>query len=65
MPYLGFFGLELLKTIAIFEISTLEFNKHESLTHTVDFDIGFLNVWLGSTFSESLGPLYKVCRFSF
>ena len=40
MPYLGIFGLEFLKTIAIFEIRTLEFNKHESLTYTVNLDIG-------------------------
>ena len=40
MSYLGIFGLEFLSTIAIFEISTLEFNKHESLTYTVNLDIG-------------------------
>ena len=32
MPYLGIFDLELKKTIVIFEISTLEFVKNESLT---------------------------------
>ena len=41
------------------EISTLKFVENESLTHTVNFDIG-------SVFSErpSPGPilLYKVCR---
>ena len=45
------------KNIVIFEISTLEFAKNESLTHTVTFGIGLV-------FSESpgpgLGPLYKV-----
>ena len=58
MPYLGILGLEFQKSIVIFEISTLQFVKNESLTHTVNFDIG-------SAFSEGLGPcpgpLYKVC----
>ena len=63
MPYLGIFGLEFQKTIVIFEISTLEFVKYESLTHTVNFGIGSAfskDPW--SVFSEGLGPLYKVCR---
>ena len=55
MTYLGSFGIEFRKTIIIFEISTLEFVKNESLTHTVN-RIGF---------SKGLGlrpdPLYKVC----
>ena len=67
MSYLGIFGLEFLKTIVIFEISTLKLVKNESLIHTVNFDIG-------STFSEGPGsgfcegpcpgpgPLYKVCQ---
>ena len=55
----------LLSYIVIFEISTLEFAKNESLTHTVTFGIGFaFSESLGSAFSESpgpgLGPLYKV-----
>ena len=58
MTYLGSFGREFRKTIIIFEISTLEFVKNESLTHTVNFTIG-------SAFSKGLGlcpdPLYKVC----
>ena len=40
MSYLGICGLELLKTIVIFEISTLKFAKNESLTHTVNFGMG-------------------------
>ena len=67
MPYLGIFGLEFLRTIVIFEISNLEFVKHESLTHTMNFAIGSaFSKGLGSTFSESPGPgpapLYKVCH---
>ena len=48
MTYLGSFGIEFRKTIIIFEISTLEFVKNESLTHTVNFAIGsaFLKVWV-------------------
>ena len=53
----GYFWPRIKKTIVIFEISTLEFAKNESLTHTVTFGIGLV-------FSESpgpgLGPLYKV-----
>ena len=48
MHYLGILGVEFLKTIVIFEISTLELVKHEFLTHTVNFGIG-------STFSK--GPV--------
>ena len=46
MPYLGTFGLEFAKAIVISEMSTLEFLKNESLTHTVNFGIGsaFLKV---------------------
>ena len=60
------FGLEFLKTIVIFEISTLKFVKNESLTHTVNFCIGSaFSKGQGSTFSEGPGsgpgPLYKVC----
>ena len=65
MSYLGVFGPELKKTIVIFEMSTLEFAKNETLTHTVTFVIGFaFSESPGSTFSESpclgLGPLYRV-----
>ena len=31
--YLGILGVEFLKTVVIFEISTLELVKHEFLTH--------------------------------
>ena len=61
MPNLGIFGVEFLKGIVIFEISTLKFVKAESLTHTVNFGIG-------SAFSEGSGPgpgpgpLSKVCQ---
>ena len=63
MPYLSIFDLELKKTIIIFEISTPEFAKSVSLTHTVTFGIGFVfSESPGSAFSENLGlgPLYKV-----
>ena len=57
---LSIFGLEILKTIVLFENSNLEFVKHESLTHTVNFDIG-------SAFSggpvPGLGLLCKVCLY--
>ena len=67
MPYLGIFGLEFKKTIVIFEISTLEFVKHEPLTHTVNFGIGFaFSKGTASAFSQGpgpgQGPLYKVCH---
>ena len=39
MTYLGTFGLEFEKAIFISEISSLEFLKNESLTHTVNFGI--------------------------
>ena len=42
MPYLGIFGLEFSKTIVIFEISTPKFVKHESLTHRVNFGLGYV-----------------------
>ena len=59
MPYLGTFGLEVEKTIVISEISTFEFLKNESLTHTVNFVIGSaFPKSVGSAFSEGpgLGP---------
>ena len=47
----------------IFEINTFEFVRHESLTHTMNFGIGFaFSKGLGSALSESPGPLYKVCK---
>ena len=55
--FLGIFGLEFQKTIVIFEISTLKFVKNESLTHTVDFDIGpAFSKGSRFVFSEGLGP---------
>ena len=63
MPYLGIFGLEFQKTIVIFEISTLKFVKNESLTCTMNFDIGAVfSKGPRSAFSEGLGLLYKVCH---
>ena len=53
---LSIFGLEFLKTIVLFENSNFEFVKHESLTHTVNFDIG-------SAFSKGLGPPFLEVRF--
>ena len=37
----GYFWGIISKTIVMFEISTLEFAKNESLTHTVNFGVGF------------------------
>ena len=37
MTCLSIFGIEFLKTIVIFEKSTLEFVKNGSLTYTVSF----------------------------
>ena len=70
MPYLGMFGIEFQKSIVIFEISTLEFVKNESFTHTMNFGIGSaFSKGLGSTFSEGPGTdpvsLYKVCPSSY
>ena len=67
MSYLGISGLEFLKTIVIFEISTFEFVKPESLTHAMNFDIGSaFSKDLGSAFSEDLrtglGSLYKYAK---
>ena len=67
MSYVGIFGLEFQKRIVIFESSTLEFVKNESLTFTMNFGIGSaFSKGLESAFSEGLGPgpgpLYKVCH---
>ena len=40
MLYLGIFGLYFLKTIVIFEISSLEFVKNKFLAKSVSFCIG-------------------------
>ena len=59
--YLGIFRLEFRKPTVVFEISTIE-----SLTHTVNFDIGStFSKGPVSAFSEVPGPgagrLYKIC----
>ena len=46
---LEYFWARILKTIVIFEISTLKFVKNGSLTQTVNFDVG-------SAFSKGPGP---------
>ena len=57
MPYLGIFGLESPKTIVIFEISTLKFDRNMSLTHTVNLGIrSAFSKGPGSTIFEVLGP---------
>ena len=54
---LSIFGLEFLKAIVLFENSNLEFVKHESLTHTMNFDIrSAFSKGLGSTFSKGPAP---------
>ena len=55
------------KNFIIFEINPLKFVRHESLTRTTIFGIGYaFSKGLGSTFSESPGPgmgrLYTACR---
>ena len=48
-----------ISNIAIFATNTIEFNKNEFLTYTVNFGVGF-------AFFKSPGPspspFYKVCR---
>ena len=62
MPYMGIFGLEFFKTIVIFEITTLEFVIYESLTHTMNFGMGFaFSKGPRSAFSE--GPGWVRVRF--
>ena len=68
MPCFGIFGIEFLKPIVIFKISTLKFFKNESLTHIANFVVGSaFSKGPGSAFSEGPGPgpgpLYKVCLF--
>ena len=68
MPDLSIFGMEFENIIVIFEINALKFVKNESLTHAVNFSIGFtFSKSLGFTFSEDLswssGLLYKVCHW--
>ena len=59
--YLGYFWARTLKTIVIFEISTLKFVKNEFWTHTVTFGIGpaFFK-GPSSSFSEGPGPTWAV-----
>ena len=60
MPYLGIFELEFLKTIVIFGISTLKFDKNESLTHIVNFGIeSAFSKGPGYAFSEGPGKMAK------
>ena len=68
MPYLDIFGYKFQKSIVIFDISTLESIKYESLTHTMNFSIGSaFSKGLVSAFYEDPdpgpgpGPFYKVC----
>ena len=67
LPFLGIFdqecliwaflGKNLKKTIVIFEISTLKFVTNDSLTHRVNFSMGFaFSKGPGSAFSEGPGP---------
>ena len=63
MAYLGIFGLEFEKTIAMFEITTLvKFNNNQFLTTIVNFGIesAFLK-GQGCNFYEGLCLVYKVC----
>ena len=63
MAYLGIFGLEFEKTIAMFEITTLvKFNNNQFLTTIVNFGIesAFLK-GQGCIFYEGLCLVYKVC----
>ena len=60
-----YFWYRTLKTIVIFEISTLRLVKYESLTHRVNFDISSaFSKGPGIAFSvgPGPGPLYKVCQ---
>ena len=59
--YLGYFWDRTLKTIVIFEISTLKFVKNEFWTHTVTFGIrpAFFKDPI-SSFSEGPGPTWTV-----
>ena len=66
MPYLGIFGIKFENYIVIFEVSTVEFVKYESLSHTANFGVGSVfSKDSGSVFSKDPGsgldPLYKVC----
>ena len=57
MPYLGIFWLEFLKNCHIW---------NESLTHTLNFDIGSaFSKGLGFAFYEGPSLLYEVCLFQF
>ena len=54
----GYFWARISKSIVIFEISTLEFVKNESLTQKVNFGIGSA---FAKGLGPGLGPFYNVC----
>ena len=65
--WFGYIAARNLKTIVIFEISTLEFFKTEFLAHTLNFGIGSaFSKGAKPNLSEGLvpgfGSLYKVCQ---
>ena len=58
----GYFWARILKNYVIFEFSTLEFVKNESLIYTVNFAIGSaFSKSPGSAFSEGPGP-GRLCK---
>ena len=61
----GYFWTRIFKNYCHIWNQHLEFVKHESLTHTINFGIGSaFSKGLRSAFSEGLGPgpLYKACH---
>ena len=63
LSYLENFGLEIEKTIVIFEISTHKFIKNDFLTNIVNFGIEItFYKGLESPFSGGSCPLCKVCQ---
>ena len=65
--FLGYFWARIVKNYCHILNQHLKLIKNESLSHTVNFDIGSaFSKGSGSTFSEgpdpSPRPLYKVCR---
>ena len=59
MLYFGIFGLEFEKGIVIYEINVFKVVENESLTHIVNFGVGFA---LSEGPGPDPGPLYKVCQ---
>ena len=47
MPYLGIFGLEIAKTVVIFQISTLKLSNCKFLEKTKTSKFGTKNMWFG------------------